>query len=124
MHPIFSAALRRPDLLVDHASNYVALAKEEVSQTLHGVLKRVIGGAVAAVALILALGLTGVAIMLGMLDGFAWSLVIVPGVAWLICAIGVAVAVQPGVAAGVQEMKHQLDEDRTALKVAGESHRG
>ncbi|RYE69134.1 MAG: hypothetical protein EOO81_08770, partial [Oxalobacteraceae bacterium] len=75
MHPIFSAALRRPDLLVDHASNYVALAKEEVSRTLDGVLKRIIGGAVAAIALILALGLTGFAIMLGMLDGFAWSLV-------------------------------------------------
>jgi hypothetical protein len=69
-------------------------------------------------------GLTGVAIMLGMLNGFAWSLVIVPGVAWLICAIGVAVAVQPGVAAGVREMKHQLDADRSALKAAGDSHGG
>ena len=122
MHPIFSAALRRPDLLVDHANNYVVLAKEEVLQTLYGVLRRAIGAGVAVIALVLALGFTGVAIMLGALHGFVWSLVIVPGVNWLICAVGVAVAVRSGVTAGVQEMKGQLDADRPALKLAGVSH--
>ena len=78
----------------------------------------------AAVALVLALSFTGVAVMLGALHGFAWSLVIVPGVTWLVCAAGVAVATQSGVTAGVHEMKSQLDADRAALKLAGDSHGG
>ena len=120
MHPLFMTVLRRPDLLVTHANNYVGLVKEEVSQTLTSLKLRAIGGAVAAVAVILALIFTGIALMLGALHGFAWSLVLVPLVTWLVVGIGVFMAVKPNSAAGVQELKGQLSADLIAIKIAGE----
>ncbi|RZI54682.1 MAG: hypothetical protein EOP12_01590 [Pseudomonas sp.] len=120
MHPLFMTALRRPDLLINHASNYVGLVKEEVSQTLTSLKLRAIGSAVAAVAAILALIFTGIAFMLGALHGFAWSLVLVPLVTWLVVGIGVFMAVKPNSAAGVQEFKGQLSADLMAIKIAGE----
>ena len=122
MHPLFMTVLRRPDLLVTHANNYVGLVKEEVSQTLTSLKLRAIGGAVAAVAVILALIFTGIALMLGALHGFAWSLVLVPLVTWLVVGIGVFMAVKPNAAAGVQELKGQLNADLMAIKIAGEPH--
>lgn len=113
-------ALRRPDLLVTHASNYVELVKEEVSQTLTSLKLRAIGGCVAAVAAILALIFTGIALMLGAFHGFAWSLVLVPLVTWLVVGIGIFMAVKPNSAAGVQELKGQLSADLMAIKIAGE----
>lgn len=113
-------ALRRPDLLVTHASNYVGLVKEEVSQTFTSLKLRAIGGAVAAVATILALIFTGIALMLGALHGFAWLLVLVPGTAWLVAGVGAFIAVKPNAAAGVQELKGQLSADLMAIKIAGE----
>lgn len=122
MHPIFSAALRRPDLLADHASNYLALAKEEVSQTVRRLVVRAVGGVVAVVALILALGFIGVAFMLGALHGFAWALILVPGISLLITAIGAYVATRSGVTEAVHEMKAQFDADMAAMRLAGNSH--
>lgn len=122
MHPLFMTVLRRPDLLANHASNYVELVKEEVSQTLTSLKIRAIGGVVAAVTTILALIFTGIALMLGALHGFAWPLVLVPLVTWLVVGIGVFMAVKPNSAAGVQELKGQLSADLMAIKIAGESH--
>lgn len=122
MHPLFMTVLRRPDLLVTHANNYVGLVKEEVSQTLTSLKLRAIGGVVATVAAILALIFTGIALMLGALHGFAWSLVLVPLITWLVVGIGVFMAVKPNSAAGVQELKGQLSADLMAIKIAGEPH--
>ncbi|MGJ7582633.1 hypothetical protein ACSFA3_20850 [Variovorax sp. RHLX14] len=123
MHPIFSAALRRPDLLADHASNYIALAREEVSQTVRGLVVRAVGGVVVAIALPLALGFSGVAFMLGALNGFARILLIVPGLTFVIAAIGGYLATRPGVAEGVLEMKVQFDADMAAMRLAGGSNK-
>jgi hypothetical protein len=122
MHPIFMTTLRRPDLLVNHASNYGELLKEEISRTLNGLKVRAIGGVVAVLAGLLALIFTGVAVMLGALHGFAWSLVLVPGIAWLMAGAGAAIAVKPGVTDGAQELKNQIDADLAALRLAGELH--
>ena len=72
-HPLFSAALRHPDLLAEHAANYGALVREELATATHGVVARLIAGAVAAVSALTALCLTGTAIMLGVL-GLTWFL--------------------------------------------------
>ena len=121
MHPLFLTAMRRPDLLVAHAGNYGDLVKEEVSQTLKGWKISAIGGAIAVVAALLAFVFTGVALMLGVLHGFAWALVLVPLFTWIVVAIGAGIALKPSTSDRVQELKEQLSADLAALKIAGES---
>ncbi|RZI53994.1 MAG: hypothetical protein EOP12_05335 [Pseudomonas sp.] len=121
MHPLFLTAVRRPDLLAAHAGNYVDLIKEEVSHTLNGWKIRAIGGAIAVVAALLALIFTGVALMLGALHGFAWALVLVPLLTWIVVAMGAGIALKPSTSDRVQELKGQLSADLAALKIAGES---
>ena len=122
MHPIYGALLRRPDLLATHVGNYVALAKEEASGVVRGVAVRAAAGAAACVAFLLALGLTGVAVMLGAIHGeFVWALVLVPGIAWLIGAAGLFMAFRPTQVEVVQDLKTQVEADVTALRVAGET---
>lgn len=121
MHPIYGALLRRPDLLAAHVSNYVALAKEEAGSVARGVAVRAAAGAAAGVAILLALGLTGVAVMLGAIhDEFVWALVIVPGIAWLIGVIGLLLALRPAQMEVVRDLKTQVEADVAALRVAGE----
>jgi hypothetical protein len=122
MHPIYGALLRRPDLLATHLSNYVALAKEEASLAVRGVAVRAAAGVASGVAILLALGLTGIAVMLGAIHGeFVWALVIVPGIAWLIGAIGLFMALRPTQMEVVQDLKMQVEADVAALRVAGET---
>lgn len=122
MHPLFSAALSRPDLIANHAANYAALFKHEVSSAVKGVVLRAVGFVVAAISFILALSFTGIAVMLGSLHGFAWALVLVPGSAFLLTAIGVFLGMRSPVAAALHEVRSQFDADLAALKIAGGSN--
>lgn len=122
MHPIYGALLRRPDLMATHVSNYVALAKEEAGSVVRGVAVRAAAGATAGVAVLLALGLTGVAVMLGVLHGqFVWALVVVPGIAWVIGGVGLFLALRPTQTEVVHDFKTQVEADVNALRVAGET---
>ncbi|RYG58063.1 MAG: hypothetical protein EON56_00830, partial [Alphaproteobacteria bacterium] len=77
VHPIFMTVLRRPDLLANHLANYAELVKGELSSFGTSVAVRAASAAVALVALLLALGLSGISIMLGYLHGsFNWVLII------------------------------------------------
>lgn len=117
IHPIFGAALKHPDLLVEHLTNYFRLFKEEASDIAKSLAIRAAAGAVAAVALLLALGLTGVAIMLGAVeDTFHWALVVVPAVAWLTVVAGVVLALRPTLAPQVHEVTSQFEADRQLLQ--------
>lgn len=123
MHPIFGTLLRRPDLLAAHLGNYVALVREETAASLRGVAVRAAAGATAAVLGITALNLTGIAVMLGVMqDRFDWVLVIVPGIAWVLTAIGAVVAMRPIQVSTFEDIKTQVRTDRAALQVAGEIH--
>lgn len=120
MHPVYGAILRRPDLMAAHLVNYVALAKEEASSVARGFGVRAAAGVVAGLAALLALGLTGVAVMLGAIHReFTWALVIVPGVAWLLGGIGLFVALRPTQVEAVQELKRQVEADIAVLHIAG-----
>ena len=123
MHPVYGALLRRPDLLATHLGNYVALAKEEASAVVRGVAMRAAAGAAACVAILLAVGLTGVAVMLGAIHGeFVWALLLVPGIAWLIGAVGLFIALRPTQVEVVQDVRTQVEADVAALRVAGETN--
>lgn len=119
IHPIFMAVLRRPELLATHLANYSTLVKAEVMAVGTSLAVRAISAAIALVALLLALGLSGVAVMLGFLHGsFHWVLVIVPGVAWLIALIGTGRAMKAtSVEQKVDAVKDEVDADFEMLKL-------
>lgn len=122
LHPIFSTVLGRPELIADHLANYAALIREESALASRALIKRALAGVVAAVSAMLALGLIGIAIMLGVLHGsFHWVLVAVPGVAVVVAALSAWVATRPTDLNAFQDLSAQLDADVRALHLAGGS---
>ena len=121
-HPIFSTVLRHPELIADHAANYAALLRLETAQASKGLIARLVAGVLAAVSAMLALGLAGTAVMLGMLHGsFHWALVVVPGVAVLIALAAGYVAARPSEFHGFSDLRAQVDADIQALHMAGDA---
>ncbi len=122
IHPIFKTALRRPDLIAGHLGNYAELLKGEAKAFGMSVGVRAAGAAMAFVALLLALGLTGVAVMLGVLNGsFHWILALVPGVAWLLALGGGLLALKLPTPAPVDDVKDELERDLRALRLVQEA---
>jgi len=117
IHPFFTVLLRRPDLIARHLGNHVDLIRAELSAAKRAMLVKAAGAVVAGVCLLLALGLTAVAIMLGVLQGFHWALVVVPGVAWLLFVIGLVAAVRAAVVPKAQEVQQQFEADLDLLRV-------
>lgn len=121
-HPIFSTVLRHPELFAEHASNYAALLRLEAAEASKGLTGRLVAGVLAAVSGMLALGLTGTAIMLGVVQGgFHWVLVAVPGVSAAIALIAGYVASRPVEFHGFNELRAQVDADIHALRAAGDA---
>jgi hypothetical protein len=121
LHPIYSTVLGHPELIADHLANYGALVREEAREATRGVVARMIAGVLAAVSTMLALGLIGIAVMLGTVHGsFHWVLAAVPGVAVLIAVISTYIAVRPQDFHGFTDLRAQIDADVHALHLAGE----
>ena len=107
LHPIFSTVLGHPELVAEHLANYAALVRQETAQAGRG----------------LALGLIGVAVLLGVLHGsFHWVLVAVPGVAVVIAAFCAWYATRPSPSHGFDDLRSQLEADLQALHDAGAHH--
>jgi hypothetical protein len=119
VHPIFSVLITRPELVVDHVAGYAALVQEEASTVGLAVAKRVIAWAVTAVALFVFLVLAGVAVMLGAINGFHWSLVLTPAVVLAVAVGAFLVARQKLPARAFTELRAQLDADAQALRTIG-----
>lgn len=119
IHPIFMAVLRRPELLATHLANYSTLVKAEVAAAGTSLEVRAMSALIALVALLLALGLSAVAVILGFLHGsFHWILVIVPGVAWLIALIGAGRAIKAtSLEQKVDAVREEVDADFQMLKL-------
>ena len=125
LHPIFSTVLGHPELVADHVANYAALARQEAAEAGRVLVARIIAGVLAAASAVLALGLIGVAVLLGVLHGsFHWVLVIVPGVGAGLAAHGADVCTPPPPRDGVDAQRAQLDADLQALHNAGARHHG
>ena len=121
LHPLYATVLGHPELVADHLANYVALVKEEVGDAGRGLVERIIAGVLAVISALMALGLIGIAVMLGVLHGaFNWVLVIVPAVAVVIAAIAAYVASRPAKNHGFEDLRAQLDADVRALHLVGE----
>jgi hypothetical protein len=117
LHPLFSTIVQRPDLVVDHLSAYGSLFHKEASSAGSELLMRVAAGAAAILALVVFLGLSGTALMLGLLQNqFHWVLVLVPGFALVLLVIAAMVAMKPFKSERFPELKAQLDSDAQALR--------
>lgn len=116
IHPLFRVALRRPELIAEHLANHVEHAKGQAGQAARSFARKLAGGAVAIVALLLALNLTGIAVMLAAVEG-RWppALIWVPACAWLIAIGGALIAWRANAAAELQEVKDEFHADAEML---------
>jgi uncharacterized membrane protein len=125
LHPIYSTVLGHPELIADHIANYGALVRQETHEASRSLVARMVAGVLAAVSAMLALGLIGVAVMLGTLHGsFHWVLAVVPGVAVLVALVSAYVASRPQELHAFADLREQINADVRALHVAGERHGG
>jgi len=123
LHPIYSTVLGHPELIADHLANYGALLRQEAEAASRDLIARTVAGVLAAVSAMLALGLIGVAVMLGFMHGtFHWVLAAVPGAAVLIALILTGVASRPRDFQAFSDLRAQLDADLHALHLVGERH--
>ncbi|WP_219209111.1 hypothetical protein [Variovorax boronicumulans] len=120
LHPLYATVLGHPELIAEHVGNYAALIKLEAAQAGRGLGARIAAGVVAAIGLLLALGLAGVAAMLyGMEGRFHWTLVAIPAGSLFIAVIAGWIACRPLAWNGLAEVRAQFDEDLRALHAAG-----
>ena len=128
IHPLFRTALRRPDLIAAHAAHSVELVKAQMSATGSSLAVRAAGAALALalalVAILLALGLTAVAVMLGYLQGYHPVLLVVPGVAWALAAVGTLLALRSKLRARVDEVKGEIHSDLEIMRLVKAAHHG
>ncbi|MBO9648213.1 MAG: hypothetical protein J7605_06855 [Variovorax sp.] len=125
IHPIFPATLRNPGLVLRHISNYGALVKAEAAEAAGGLVRQTVGVVLAAILLVLAVGLSGFAVMLGMLHGsFHWVLVVVPAVTWLCTVICGLVAIRSRLPKEIKDVREQVELDLKLLRIAKESEDG
>jgi len=122
IHPIFSTVLGHPELIADHVANYAALVREESAVAGRALVGRLVAGVLAAVSAMVALGLIGTAVMLGVLQGsFHWVLVLVPGVAVAVALVAALYAGRSSPSSkAFEEVRAQLDADVRALHLAGD----
>lgn len=117
LHPLFSALVHRPDLLVDHVAAYAALIQDEAADVGADLVTRAVAWATVAVGALVFVVLAGVALMLGlMMDQFHWVLVAVPGVVLALTLAALVRARTPATAQRFAELKAQFDSDAQALR--------
>ncbi|MBS0341118.1 MAG: phage holin family protein [Proteobacteria bacterium] len=122
LHPIYTTVLRHPELVADHLANYMALVREEAGEASRRLVGRIFAGVLAAISAVMALGLVGIAAMMGVMYGsFHWVLVAVPGVAVVVAAIAGYYASRPADLEGFEDIRAQLEADVRALHMAGEA---
>lgn len=120
LHPLFSTLVKRPDLVVDHVAAYAALAHQEAVNAGSDVLKRAAAWVLAVLTGVVFLGLTGVAVMLGLMQNqFHWVLVAVPAMALSLVVVAILRALKPWQTDRFSELKAQIDSDIRALRMVG-----
>ena len=120
LHPIFSVLISKPELVMEHASGYAALMREEASSVGKEVAKRAVAWGVTLFGLLVFLILAGVAVMLAAVqERFYWSFVVVPGIALAISVLAFLEARKPLPEKAFTELKAQLDADAQALRAIG-----
>ncbi len=114
----------RPDLLMQHALAYVALAKSEVESAKREWIRRIVAGAIALASALAFIVLAGVALMLDVTAqphaDVAWVLFAVPGSMLAIALVSLMVALSKS-APPPESLSAQLQLDVQAFRTAMES---
>jgi len=117
LHPLFSTIVQRPDLVIDHLSAYGSLFQKEATSAGSELLIRVVAGVFTLVTFIIFLGLTGIALMLGMMQNrFHWILMVVPTISLVLMIVTGLIAMRPLKTKRFPEMKAQIESDAIALR--------
>ena len=125
IHPIFKTALKCPDLVIRHLANYSELIRCEAVDIGKGLLVQAGAAVLALISLLVALGLTGVAAMLGVVyDRVHWALVVVRALAWLGVLIGGVLARQSHLRQDVRDVQEEIELDVKGLRLAQEVNDG
>ncbi len=113
----------RPDLLLDHALAYAALAKNEIECAKRQWIRRAVAGAVALASALAFVVLAGVAVMLcAIAQPYAemiWVLYVVPGSMLVLALIATMVAMSKGEASTTsisQQIKLDVETFRAAMQ--------
>lgn len=126
IHPIFKLLVARPDLLAEHAGAYAQLAVAEAGELAQSLRARGLWLLAAGLAALLALGFSGVALMLAAALPAAqmpapWGLWAVPGALWA-TALGCGLAARRcAVPQAMGQLRAQWAEDTRLLAEAGQS---
>ncbi len=118
LHPWLRLALDRPDLLVNHASAYAALAQSTAQATIASWRWRLVCLVLLVVGAVLAVGLAGVALMLHALNltqPTTATLWLVPMVPALVAALGGWLALRPS-PPSTQDWAQQFASDVALFK--------
>jgi hypothetical protein len=111
---------QRPDLLVDHALAYAALAKGELEAVKRQLVKRAVAGAVALASGLAFVILSGVAAMLcAVMPGASnasWVLLVVPGAMLLVTLVATVVALKKGAPPTTGLLAAQMRLDAQAFR--------
>ena len=117
LHPLFSTAVHRPDLVVDHVTAYAALLQAEARSAGTAWMSRLLARLLVAVGALLTLVFAGVALMLGLLlDQFHWVLLAVPGACAGLTLLAFSQAKPAMPAAIFADLKAQFDSDVRTLR--------
>jgi hypothetical protein len=118
LHPLIATVIQRPDLVVEHVAAYASLINQEAKTAGSQILRRSVSWALAIICGSIFVSLSGVALMLGFLQGqFHWILLAVPGTALILTVIAVHDARKALPTEHFPELKAQLDSDALALRM-------
>ena len=113
--------IERPDLLIDHALAYAALAQREVESVKQHWLRRIVAGAVALASALSFVILSGVAMMMCAVEQFrvdaTWVLIAVPGAMLVIAVVAAMVALSKG-SPRTESLADQVRIDLKAIRSA------
>lgn len=123
LHPVLKVAIKRPALIINHLANYLDLFRQESMGVMSNAVRKAIALAVVAAGLCLFLVFSGVAVMLGVMQGqFHWVLVVVPLAPLLMALIALKISTKPVIGNEIEEIRQQFKADLEMLYPAGDHH--
>lgn len=121
VHPVFALLINQPDLVMNHATAYAALVRDEAMDLGEEAVQRALAWVATLVLAAAFLVLAGTACMLGALQAqFHWALMATPGVVLALAVAAWARARQPLAPNHFSETRAQLAADAQALQLAGD----
>lgn len=117
LHPIYSAVLQRPELLLEHGLAYADLVQAQARGAGRALRSRAWTGAIALIGAVLALVYAGMALMLGLLlERYHPVLWLLPGVCALVALLAAWRARRP--VRGWLQLQTELEEDLRAVPLS------